>query len=120
MRTVLVTDTAANDFLAALKYSQNRFGTKASERYSSLIVQAFQDLAEDAKRPGTSSRSDLCNGVYFYHLKHSRKSLAKRSAAVHHPRHFIVFRLPSVNELHILRIVHERRKFDQLRFIEEH
>ena len=119
MRSILVTDAATNDLLTALKFSLRRFGARACERYHALIMQSFDDLAEDATRPVVIPRNDLHQGIYFYHIKHSRKSVTQKSERVMQPRHFVAFRLPSGLEIQILRVVYDRSKFERLKYVED-
>lgn len=105
-----------NDIFLILRRSRKKFGNRTSIRYEMLLDQAIADLVQDAYRFGTQARFDLKSGLYFYHLKYSKPGIAVATDRIVKPRHLLVFRLPSANELHIIRILHERMKFKQQEF----
>lgn len=78
------------------------------------MERALQDIAENAERPSVSCMEESEVGVYYYHLKHSKRSGRSASNRVRDPRHFVVFRLPSDMEVLVLRILHERMQSDPL------
>ena len=116
MRYPSYTILANNDFLKILSRTRKQFGPRACGRYASLIETAVLDLSHDPQRMGVLPRFKLGYGVYFYHLKHSKKSVANLTNRVMRPRQFIAFRIPSPSELQILRIVHERMQFQRHSF----
>lgn len=104
---------AQNDVLSILQYSRVKFGTRTSRRYLMLLDQAMEDLLRDAHRFGRQAQFELQDGLYFYHLKYSKRSVSSKTEKILHPRHIIAYRLPSATELHIIRILHERMEFNQ-------
>lgn len=115
MRYFRFAPRADNDVLQIVLLTVRKFGPRTSSRYRQLIDQAVFDLTQDAFRLGTHSRFDLQAGLYFYHLKHSRRELKASSERIHRPRHILAFRLPSAKELHILRVLHERMSLNNSR-----
>jgi len=116
MRYVISTSAADNDYLEAQSYAHSHFGHRVSVRYTYLIDQAFIDLATDPLRAGSFSRFDLSSGVYFYHLKHSKRNVPLSMGRIRTPRHFVVYQTPDSNILLVLRIIHERKNIEQLHF----
>ncbi len=116
MRYPFYTDLANADFFEIILRSRKRFGKRASDRYSALIEQAILDLAVNPDRPGTRRMPSLGNGIYFYHIRHSRKQIPQARHRVLRPRHFIAFRLQAATQIQILRIVYDRRKFERLQY----
>lgn len=112
MRHTLFTDEAILDFMSILQRSRKQFGIKTCEAYGALMEQAMIDLSEQPERLGVYPRFDIEHGVYFYHLKHSKKHVPKPFTRIHSPRHFMVFRLPSPQLIQIVRVLHESMEFE--------
>jgi toxin ParE1/3/4 len=107
---------AIDDLLIILKRSLRKFGPRTAARYEALIDQAIGELADDPHRPGSKSSFDVIDGLFLYHLKHSKRQQASKLNRIMRPRHVLAFRLPSTTEIHILRILHERMKYESHEF----
>ena len=90
-----------------LEWSEEHFGHDALLRYAELMMQALRDIEEDPNRPGVRKREELPASVYIYHLSTSRDRVA--GAKVKSPRHFILYRLLTDDELEVLRVLHDSR-----------
>ncbi len=101
MITIRHTAAADSDLQSIFEWTLNSFGRLALERYSKLIGQALIDLAKDPTRQGVRRATEA---LFIYHLRHSRTR--GRTAHVHRPRHFILFRKTSTH-LDILRYLHD-------------
>lgn len=117
-RTVTTTKQADEDYLAVMKYSAIKYGPRTALRYISLIDKAVADLADQPVRPGIAKCFDIRDGFYSYHLKHSKRKIVPKRERIQKPRHLIVFRLPSANQLQVVRILHDRMKLAKQQFDE--
>lgn len=93
--------------------TNKRFGPRTAVRYDRLIEQAIDDLSLVALRLQTKPMFHIQHGIYFYHLRYSRRNIMPVSERIAKPRHYICFRLPSAMELQVLRVLHERRRFEK-------
>lgn len=116
IRSVRSTPFADEDLISILHHTVRKFGVRTAFRYKTLIDKAIADLSVDAHRFGSQERFSIKDGLYFYHLKHSKLNIANKRERIYRPRHYIVFRLPSASELHIIRLLHERMKLDRQQF----
>lgn len=115
-RFVRYSPQAQSDLLSILQYSRKKFGPITCCRYLIILDQSIEDLLRDVHRIGTKAQFELRDGLYFYHLKHSIRSVTAKTDRILRPRHIIAFRLPSATELHIIRILYERMKFSEQEF----
>ena len=103
---VKITEFAARDLVAILKYSERAYGRVGRTRYKNLLDQAICDLAENFRRPGTHPVDPLNPDYFGYHIKWSKNRV--QSEKVSRPRHFILYRLVNESTLVIARVLHER------------
>jgi toxin ParE1/3/4 len=108
-REVRITAAARKDILALMHWSLREFGPNAARRYDTLLAQALSDVAEDAERAGVRQRPELAKGILVYHLELSRGRVKDALGMVHHPRHFLVYRLQD-DIVEILRVLHDARE----------
>jgi toxin ParE1/3/4 len=85
-----LTQAAQADIIEILAWSHVQFGQDARMRYEALIVAAIRDAA--THRDGTlrTSRPELGDGVFTWHLRHGRNT--SKAGVVHRPRHFLICR----------------------------
>ena len=69
------------------------------------MERAFQDLSEDAERPGVRTDGALGRHLRLYHCRHARNRVAPRDR-IGRPRHILVFRLDA-EVVEIVRILHD-------------
>jgi plasmid stabilization system protein ParE len=68
-----ITGPARRDLVGIAKWSQQKFGEAAAQRYRTLILQALEDIKENPMRPGSQERRDLMiDGARTYHLSPAR------------------------------------------------
>jgi toxin ParE1/3/4 len=118
-RSVHVAPLAQEDINNIMLKSIKLFGSRIALRYVMLIDQAVADLASDAYRFGTQERFSIREGLYFYHLKHSKSNVADRTERISRPRHYLAYYLPNENELQIVRVLHERMKFENQKYSQQ-
>jgi toxin ParE1/3/4 len=116
MRLIHFTDLAGVDYVNITRRSLKKFGLRACIRYEALIKQATYDLAIDPHRAGSRPKHNLQIRLYFYHLKHSRRSATRPVDRVQEPRHFIVYRIPNSTQIQIVRVLHERMQFSRQKY----
>ncbi|MDO8774037.1 MAG: type II toxin-antitoxin system RelE/ParE family toxin [Burkholderiaceae bacterium] len=106
---------ALADIENILEWTTGAFGAAGRQRYAALIQTALLDLAADPKRLGTRPRDDIGTAICTYHLAASRKRTTA-STQVAKPRHLIIFRMTNksdVNEIQVLRLLHDSMDFVQ-------
>ena len=91
MRQYRLTQAAQGDIVDILAWSHEQFGAEARLRYEALMVAAMRDIAAQSGDLGGTSRPELGEGVYSWHLRRSRDR--STSGPVHRPRHFLLYRL---------------------------
>jgi toxin ParE1/3/4 len=99
-----LSQAAVADIDSILRWSGSHFGEPARRRYAALIAAGIRDVARDPSGVGARSRPELGDGVYSYHLRHSRTR--PTGALVQQPRHFLIYRLDAVVVI-IGRVPHE-------------
>ncbi|WP_145751404.1 type II toxin-antitoxin system RelE/ParE family toxin [Nitrospirillum amazonense] len=105
-----ITPLARADIRAILAHSNLTFGDLARRRYEALIVQAIRDIAAAPHRLGSVERPELRGRTY--HLRYSRARACVAGAAVHNPRHLLLYRLePGV--VGIVRVLHDAMDVEQ-------
>lgn len=102
---VRLSDTARQDIADILRWSEDKFGAEAADRYALLLSRALDDIAKDPRLPGAKQREDLQEDVFTYHLFFSRLS---QENEVKSPRHFVVYRSDK-QYVDVLRVLHESR-----------
>lgn len=91
-----------------LDWSEVQFHTAGRMRYTTLLVQAMQDVADDPRRVGVEWVGQPGRRIGLYHLRHSRKHVPDPSERVQEPRHAVVFRIGEVGTIEILGFLHDR------------
>jgi toxin ParE1/3/4 len=91
-----------------LKWSEEKFGSRAAQRYRALLKQALRDIAADPERPGSMERPELITGARTYHLRFSRDR-ARVSGPVRNPRHFLLYRRNDEGVIEVARGLHDAR-----------
>lgn len=99
-----LTHAARADIVSILAWSDEQFGEAARRRYEALIVAAIRDAASRVDDIGRTSRPELGEGVFSWHLLHSRsRSLGGQ---VLRPRHLLICRWEG-DVLIIGRVLHD-------------
>ena len=99
---------ASQDVRKILKWTEEKFGKRAQERYRELLLQALRDIEAYPERPGSKEWPDiLAIGTRTYHLSFSRSRT--KGQAVKEPRHFILYRLRKDGGIEVGRILHDGR-----------
>ncbi len=106
MRKLTITNPARLDLLDIRTYTINRYGRSAADSYDTLLKQAIRDVREDPYRPGSKKRPEISKNIRSYHTMLSR---IRAGGTVKRPRHFILYFLPSKNEVVISRVLHDSR-----------
>ena len=99
---------ARADIESVLLWGLDQFGDAVALRYEALIHQALLDIAEDPHRSGARPRPEIMDGVFTYHLWHSRDRIRSSIGLVRRPRHLVVFRLRD-RVVEIVRSLHDAR-----------
>ena len=102
---IRLTRQAESDLLTIMAWSRREFGRDAQLRYEALLDTAMRDLAANPRRLGARQAEDAAEGVWLYHLRHSRLR-TPRTERVHQPRHVVIFRVSS-DRISVLRILHD-------------
>ena len=85
-----LTHAAQADIVAILAWSDEQFGQEARTRYETLIAAAIRDAASRTHDVGHTPRPELGDGVFSWHLAHSRTRAPGKT--VRRPRHFLICR----------------------------
>jgi toxin ParE1/3/4 len=99
-----LTHVAQADIIAILAWSEQQFGEEARKRYEALIATAIRDAASSTSDIGHTTRPELGDGVFSWHLAQSRTSASGN--AVRRPRHFLICRREG-DVLVIGRVLHD-------------
>lgn len=99
-----LTHAARGDIVSILAWSDEQFGEEARKRYEALIATAIRDAASLIDDVGHTSRPELGDGVFSWHLSRSRTR--SPGGKVHRPRHFLVCRRDG-DMLVIGRVLHD-------------
>ena len=99
-----LTHVAQTDIVTILAWSEERFGKDARERYEALIATAIRDAASRTGDVGHTARPELGDGVFSWHLAHSRTRDSGKT--VPRPRHLLICRLEG-DVLVIGRVLHD-------------
>jgi len=103
--TVRLTREAGQDLAEIARYAVEIFGADQAMRYAVLIERGLALLAEDPHRRASRSRDELRPGVRSFHLS---RAAARRHAASHILYYHIAARAAGVQDVVILRVLHER------------
>ncbi|WP_085620029.1 type II toxin-antitoxin system RelE/ParE family toxin [Thalassospira alkalitolerans] len=104
--SITLTGPARNDLLQIREYTQRTYGRAAADAYDALLRQAFKDIRDDPYRPGSKERSEIGGNIRSFHTSLSRK---RASSYVKAPRHFVLYFIPSDNEVAVSRVLHDAR-----------
>lgn len=103
---------ALKDVREILRWSEEKFGILAQERYRALLKQALSDIEGDPELVGSREhREILRRGVRTYHLLFSRSRVM--GPQVKEPRHFILYRKREVGVIEVGRILHDGRDLER-------
>ncbi|MDP1738331.1 MAG: type II toxin-antitoxin system RelE/ParE family toxin [Caulobacter sp.] len=105
MTALRLTASARRDVATALAQSEQQFGRAARRRYRLLLQRAFDDLAQDPRRPGVRDDPHLPADHRLYPVRLSRARVATADR-VGNPRHVVVFRIDKQG-VEVLRLLHE-------------
>lgn len=105
--------TAQADIVAALAWTQERFGTVARQRYSVLIATGLRDITDDPDRPGSASRPELGPAIRSYHLRYSRDRARGVDGIVRTPRHILLYRPLGAGLVGIGRMLHDAMELER-------
>ncbi|HEU0221396.1 MAG TPA: type II toxin-antitoxin system RelE/ParE family toxin [Paracoccaceae bacterium] len=98
------TGQAERDIRAVVRASSQNFGRDAAARYNALLRQSFDDIADDASRPGVRPLGAR-PGVFQYAIRFAKP---RAGVKVGEPRHVVLFRLDPDGTVVVLRVLHER------------
>lgn len=105
-RTLRITAPARSDLREIRSYSVEQYGTAGTDAYDAVLRQAISDIQDDPHRPGSRERPEIDENIRSYHTALSKERVA---SGVGSPRHFIVYYLPSDEEVVISRVLHDSR-----------
>jgi plasmid stabilization system protein ParE len=105
---VLYRPAFRNDITEALNWSEENFGSGASDRYAALIEAALLALQIAPLRPGVRDMSAIRPNLYSYHLMLC-KDHVPQTQRVKKPRHFVMFRYDGTS-LQFVRLLDDRRE----------
>ncbi len=109
---IILAPVARRDIREALRWSEERFGSRAAQRYRALLKQALRDIAADPERPGSTERPELSTGARTYHVRFSRDR-ARASGAVKNPRHLLLYRRSDEGVIEVARVLHDARDLER-------
>jgi toxin ParE1/3/4 len=95
-----------------LKWSEEKFGSRAAQRYRALLKQPLRNISADPERPGSMERPQLSTGARTYHLRFSRDR-ARASGAVRNPRHFLLYRRNDEGVIEVAWVLHDARNLER-------
>ena len=97
---------ARQDVREILRWSEEKFGKRAQERYRALLKQALRDIEADPELPGSKQRVEIMiEGARIYHLSYSRRRV--KGPGVKDPRHFILYRKREDGVIEVGRVLHD-------------
>ncbi len=97
MKRLVVSASARRDIAGALQHSVRRWGPAQRRQYRALIENTLGDLLEHPEHPTSRPRDDIRPGIRIFHI-------ARRGRPA---RHFIVYRIASDGDIHVLRLLHD-------------
>ena len=105
-RKLTITHPARDDLRDIHAYTVERHGTRGAEVYDGLLKQAIRDVWEDPHRPGSRDRPEIGDGIRSYHTRLSRN---RAGGEIRAPRHFVLYFLPTEDEVVVSRVLHDSR-----------
>ncbi len=96
---------ANEDIRSIWENARSTYGYEEAIAYSELLEQAIRDVVVDPERPSSIPRPELGAGVRSYHTELSKH---RSGTGIKSPRHVIVYALRHVDEVYVLRILHDR------------
>lgn len=81
---------AQDDTVSILAWTEKQFGEEARRRFEMLIATALRDAASRSDDVGHTSRAELGDGMFSWHLSSSRTHAP--GISVRRPRHFLICR----------------------------
>lgn len=103
---VSLAPAARQDVREILRWSEEKFGKLAQERYRALLKQALSDIEADPELAGSKERLDILrSGVRTYHLSSSRRRV--KGTGVKDPRHFILYQKRADGVIEVGRVLHD-------------
>lgn len=113
MPRFVISPAAERDIQSILTWTHERFGLQGRVRYEALLVRAILDVADDPRRTGSQTRSEIAPAARTYHLWHSRDRVEPAGERVRRPRHFLLYRTRDDGRVEIGRVLHERMDLAQ-------
>ena len=113
MAKILISQAAQDDIAAILSTTTETFGAEARRRYEKLLVVALRDIASDPKRIGVKQHPECGEGVWSYHLRHSRDRARHDGFVVRSPRHLILFREVEPELLGVGRVLYDAMEIER-------
>ncbi|EJB8386711.1 type II toxin-antitoxin system RelE/ParE family toxin [Pseudomonas aeruginosa] len=105
-----ISHDAQADIVDILRFTHNRFGDAARQRYQALIGAALETVATDPQQ-GSISREELGAGLRSIHLVYCRSM--PNVGKVVRPRHFVFYRMATDQVLEVVRVLHDSMDLDQ-------
>lgn len=102
---IRLTREAGQDLAEIARYTVETFGAQQAMRYADLIEHGLALLVEEPHRPASRNRDELRPGVRSFHLS---RAAARRYAASHVLYYHIAARADGMQDVVILRVLHER------------
>ncbi|MFW3894882.1 type II toxin-antitoxin system RelE/ParE family toxin [Pseudomonas putida] len=93
---------ARSDIAEILRFTQDRFGDGARQRYQQLLQAGLSAISEDPERAGSIAREEIAAGLRSLHLIYCR-----RQARVLKPRHILFYRTTHDQIIEVARVLHE-------------
>lgn len=109
MRNLILSNASVEDLDSIADYTLKQHGAEALDRYLKLIDTALLLIAEDPEHPNI--RSSL-KGLSKFHLSAAKNEAGRTGDKVQDPRHIVFFRF-SVDEVEVVRILHDSMDFLQ-------
>jgi toxin ParE1/3/4 len=99
--------SARADLIGLLSDTEANFGEVARQRYERLVTTALRDIAAKPDRIGSVALPAFGQGVWSYHLRHSRERARTELGIVQRPRHLLLYRHVRVDLLGVGRVLHD-------------
>lgn len=113
MASIRLSQAAQDDIAAILDTTTEMFGAEARQRYEKLLVVALRDIASDPRRIGVKHRPECGEGVWSYHLRHSRDRARHDGYVVRSPRHLILFKEIEPKLLGVGRVLYDAMELER-------
>jgi toxin ParE1/3/4 len=106
-----LSDPAKADIASVLRSSDTVHGAAARIRYRALLTAAMRRVAADPQGRSSTDRSEICEGVRSFHIRHARSE--SREAQVNDPVHVLFYRMREPGIVEIISFLHERMEPSQ-------